>query len=78
MKAKTKNFRKFINDCYVEHNYGNTYYVVDNTDEEVFVKVHAGLDGWSILENEFLIIDNDAKRELIYLKIDELIADSKL
>ena len=78
MKAKIKSFRKFINDCYVEHNAGNTYYVLDSTDEDIFVKVCADENnGWSILKNEFLKIDNDAKRELIYLKVDEFIADSK-
>jgi len=74
MKTKIKSFRKFINNCYVEHNSGNTYYVLDSTDEDIFVKVCVDDNkGWSILKNEFLTIDNDA----IYLKVDEFIADSK-
>ena len=68
----TLNFRRFINDSYVEHNIGNLYNVVSSVDYEIGVVVDADpVKGWSIKENDFLLIDNDAKRELLYLKIDD-------
>ena len=75
----TLNFRRFINDSYVEHNIGNLYSIVSSTDSELFVVVDADNDnGWNITENEHFLIDNDAKRELLYSKIDGYMEDSQM
>ena len=68
-----KNFRKFINDCYPDHVIGKTYDVVSNLDEEIYVRVEIKeMEGWKIIVNEHFNIDNDAKREMVFSKIDEL------
>lgn len=70
------NFRKFLNDSYVEHNYGHLYNVVSNVNYDVGVIVDTDpVKGWSIVENDYLDIDNDAKREMLYRKIDEFKAN---
>lgn len=71
---RKQNFRKFINDCYVDHSKDNFYDVVSSTDEELFVRVKR-LDWniYEIIENDFFEIDNDAKRELLFSKVDEFL-----
>lgn len=73
--SRKVNFRKFINDCYVEHNIGNIYNVVWASDYEVGVCVDVST--WTITENDFLTIDNDAKRELLFSKIDAFMEEER-
>ena len=77
MKNKRKiNFRKFINDCYVEYEGFERYHVISSKDDEVSVTVNAS--NWEIETNDSNIdIDNDAKRELLFSKIDDYIEDNK-
>ena len=68
-----KNFKKFIDNCYPEHVIGNKYDVVSNLTEEIYVRVEIKeMEGWKIIVNEHFNIDNDAKREMVFSKIDEL------
>lgn len=71
---RKRNFRKFINDCYVDHSIGNIYHVVSNVDEEVFISVrHLGDRQYEIEENSFFDIKNDVEREMVFLKIDSFL-----
>lgn len=75
---KKHNFRNFINNCYVDHSKDNVYDVVSNTNEELFVRVNKVDWGvYEIVENDFLDIDNDAKREVLFSKLDEYFEELK-
>lgn len=77
-QIRTKNFNKFINDCYVEHSIGNEYNVVMNGDDEIFVRVESlGNHAYRIVENDFFNIDSDAKREMVFLRMDEYLKEQE-
>lgn len=71
-QIRTKNFRKFMGDCYVDHVMGNEYDVVSSGDEETFIRVRSlGNHAYRITENDFFNINSDAKREMVFLRMDQ-------
>ena len=71
------NYRRFINDSYVDHVQGSEYDIVSNVDEEIFVRVDMR-NGGVIILNESLLIDNDAKKQLLFSKVDDLMEDNEV
>ncbi len=71
------NYRRFINDSYVDHVQGTEYDIVSNVDEEVYVRVDM-CNGGVIVLNESLLIDSDAKKQLLFSKVDEVIGDNEV